>query len=387
MPTAAEIFWVFLHLGVTAYGGLAMIEPIRRRVVDDKKWLGQEEFFDGLALCQVLPGATVVQLVTYVGQRLRGPVGALAGALGFILPAFLLMLGLSWLYVRYGGLSPVKALSHGLNAVVIALLLQALWRLGKGVFRHWLDLLVSGMALLALWLKVNYLAVFFGAGFLSLALSAGENRADNPPPLASFGRVSAWREMRALMIALAICAGALGVLWYVSPLLARMAGIMLKVGVISFGGGYVMIPVLQWAVVDHLKWLTLRQFLDGILLGFVTPGPLIILAAFVGYMLSGFTGAAVATAFIFLPPILIIVALTPYYHRVKEARWMRPLIQGIPAALMGMLALVTVQMGEAAITGWKTFALMTGAAAALMVFDINLFMVIAAAAALSLVMF
>ena len=91
----------------------------------------------------------MVQLVTYVGQRLRGPAGALAGALGFILPAFLLMLGLSWLYVRYGGLSPVKALSHGLNAVVIALLLQALWRLGKGVFRHWLDLLVSGMALLA----------------------------------------------------------------------------------------------------------------------------------------------------------------------------------------------------------------------------------------------
>ena len=104
----------------------------------------------------------MVQLATYVGQRLRGPVGALAGALGFILPAFLLMLGLSWLYVRYGGLSQVKALSHGLNAVVIALLLQALWRLGKGVFRHWLDLLVGGMALLALWLKVNSWLSFSG---------------------------------------------------------------------------------------------------------------------------------------------------------------------------------------------------------------------------------
>ena len=133
MPTAAEIFWVFLRLGCTAYGGLAMIEPLRRRgVVDDKKWLCQGEFLDGLALCQVVPGATVVQLATYVGQRLRGPVGALAGALGFILPALVLMLGLSWLYKAYGGLSRVKALSTGLNAVVIALLIQTLWRLGRG---------------------------------------------------------------------------------------------------------------------------------------------------------------------------------------------------------------------------------------------------------------
>jgi chromate transporter len=387
MPTTAELFWVFFHLGVTAYGGLAMIEPIRRRVVDEKRWLDQGEFLDGLALCQVVPGATVVQLATYVGQRLRGPAGALAGALGFILPAFLLMLGLSWLYLRYGELSAVKALSRGLNAVVIALLFQAFWRLGIGVWKHWLDLLVAGLALGALWLRVNYLAVFFGAGFLRLALSAGSGGIAQPEPPASFRPGSAWPEMRALFIVLAACAGVLGVLWYANPLLAKMAGIMLKVGLISFGGGYVMIPVLQWDVVDSLRWLTLRQFLDGILLGFVTPGPLIILATFVGYVLSGLSGAVVATVFIFLPPILIIVGLTPYYQRVKEAGWMRPLIQGILAALVGMLALVTVQMGLGAITDWKTLTLMVGAAVALIVFDLNLLMVIAAAALLSLTVF
>jgi chromate transporter len=169
--------------------------------------------------------------------------------------------------------------------------------------------------------------------------------------------------------------------------MARMAGIMFKVGLISFGGGYVMIPVLQWDVVDSLKWLTLRQFLDGILLGFVTPGPLIIMATFVGYVLSGVGGATVATVFIFLPPILIVVALTPYYQRVKETRWMRHLIQGILAALVGMLALVTVQMGLGAIRDWQTFAVMAGAAAALIVFDVNLLLVVVAAAALSLMMF
>ena len=192
---------------------------------------------------------------------------------------------------------------------------------------------------------------------------------------------------RTLLVTLAASAGVLGVLWLVSPLLARMAAIMLKVGVISFGGGYAMIPILQWDVVDHLGWLTVRQFMDGLLLGYVTPGPLLILAAFVGYLVKGVSGAAVATAFIFLPPILIIMGLTPYYQRVKAARWMRPLIQGILAALVGMLALVTVQMGAAALTGWKALALMAGSAAALMVFDLNLLLVIAAAAGLSLAIF
>jgi chromate transporter len=387
MPTAAEIFWLFLHLGVTAFGGLAMIEPIRRRVVDEKKWLDQREFLDGVALCQVVPGATVVQLATYIGQHRRGVRGALAGALGFILPAFVLMLTLSCLYVRYGDLSWVTSLSKGLNAVVIALLLQALWRLGRNIARHWLNLVVAGAALAALWFKVNYLVVFFGAGLLRLALNQKEAGPAPPGPAPSSVPASTQPVMRALGLALAISAGVYGVLWLANPLLAKLSGIMLKVGAISFGGGYVMIPILQWDVVDHLQWLTLRQFLDGILLGFVTPGPIIILATFVGYVVSGLGGAAVATVAIFLPPILIVVALTPYYQRVKEARWMRPLIQGVLAALVGMLVLVTVQMGLGAVTGWKTLALMGGAALALVVFDLNLLMVIAAAAALSLMMF
>jgi chromate transporter len=365
-----------------------MIEPIRRRVVDDKKWLDQREFLDGVALCQVVPGATVVQLATYIGQRLRGPAGALAGALAFILPAFFLMLGLSWLYVRFGELSWVKALSRGLNAVVIALLLQAFWRLGKGIQKEWLDLLLAGAALGALYFQVNYLVVFVGAGLLRLVLSSTRGAPAAPGSIAADPRPgAAWSALRAVLVTLGLCAGIFGILWYANPLMASLAGIMFKVGLISFGGGYVMIPVLQWEVVDRLGWLTLRQFLDGILMGYVTPGPLIILAAFVGYIITGVAGAAVATAFIFLPPILIVVALTPYYQRVKEARWMRPLIQGILAALVGMLALVTVQMGLGAITGWPTFALMTGAAMALIVFDLNLLIVIAVAAALSLVMF
>ena len=148
-PTLREIIASFLHLGISAFGGLAMIEPVRRRVVEDKGWLSQAEFLDGLALCQMAPGATVVQLAAYAGYRLRGLPGALAAAAGFILPAFFLMLGLSFCYFRYGNISWVQAISRGLGALVIALLLQTTWRLGRAICRHWSDYLITLLALAA----------------------------------------------------------------------------------------------------------------------------------------------------------------------------------------------------------------------------------------------
>jgi chromate transporter len=170
-PSVGKIIKAFLHLGVTAYGGLAMVEPMRQRVVTEKGWLNQKEFLDGLALCQMVPGATVVQLAAYVGYRLRRTPGALAAAAGFILPAFVLMLGLSALYFTYGNIAWVKSVSRGLGVVVIALLLQAVWHLGRNVGKHWLDVGIALLALLALWFKANYLLVFAAAGLLRLSLS------------------------------------------------------------------------------------------------------------------------------------------------------------------------------------------------------------------------
>jgi chromate transporter len=166
-----------------------------------------------------------------------------------------------------------------------------------------------------------------------------------------------------------------------------MSWIFLKISVVAFGGGYVMIPVLQWDMVDHLKWLTLRQFLGGILLSFVTPGPIIILATFVGYWIKGLIGALVATVAIFLPPILIVIFLTPFYQRIKESQWMRPIIQGILAALVGMLVLVTLQMGRASLVDWQSWAIMVSAVAALVGLRVNLLWVALAAAGASLVLF
>jgi chromate transporter len=380
-----DIAGSFLYLGFTAYGGLAMVEPMRRRVVEEKAWLSPAEFLDGLALCQMLPGATMVQMATYAGYRLGRVPGALVAAAAFILPAFFLMWGLSYLYFHYGNLAWVKAVSRGLNAVVIALLLQAVVSLGQALGRQAKGYLIAILTLLALLFGINYLLVFLTAGLLGLVLKLGSSPGQGPSGGISAGPgPQAWVILAQVLVALALIGSLVLMLRHLDLLLGQMAWIFLKIGVISFGGGYVMIPVLQWEVVDHLGWLTVRQFLDGILLGYVTPGPLIILATFVGYWLKGFLGAAVATISIFLPPILMIIYLFPFYQKVKEARWMRPVIQGILAALVGMLALVTVQMGRAALTDFRSLALMAVAAAVLIRFKVKLFWVIAGAAGLSL---
>jgi len=384
-PAVWEIFKSFLHLGVTAYGGLAMVEPIRRRIVQEKGWVSQKEFLDGLALCQLLPGATVVQLATYVGQRLQQTKGALAAAAAFILPAFLLMLGLSFLYFRYGELAWVKAVSRGLGPVVIALLLQALWRFQEIIRRQWLDLGIAVLTLGALWGGFHYLLVFLGAGLLRLALGwKWSPLAVSTEPPSSGSAPAPGLGLTQVCGALAILALLVGGLWLCQYRLGVMSLIFLKIGVVAFGGGYAMIPILQWDMVDHLGWLTLRQFLDGILLGFVTPGPIIITATFIGYWIKGLLGALVATVSIFLPPILLILFLTPFYQRVKEARWMRQVIQGILAALVGMLVLVVLQMGRASLVDWKSLAILVGAVAALVPLKVNLLWVAVAAACLSL---
>jgi chromate transporter len=387
-PSVGKIITAFLHLGVTAYGGLAMVEPIRQRIVKEKGWLDQKEFLDGLALCQMVPGATVVQLAAYVGYRLRGTPGALAAAAGFILPAFVLMLGLSALYFAYGNIAWVKSVSRGLGVVVIALLLQAVWHLGRNVGKHWLDVGIALIALLALWFQANYILVFVAAGLLRLILSLSLLGDQVSPQGPTPGQeLPAGTILTHLALTLLVLAVLVGGLWRLDPKLGLMASTFFKIALVAFGGGYAMIPILQWDLVDNLGWLTLQQFLDGILLGFVTPGPIIITATFVGYWVKGLLGAIVATVAIFLPPILIIIFLTPFYQRIKEARLMRPVIQGILAALVGMLVLVTLQMGAVTLTDLKSLALMAAASLALIVFKVNLLWIVVAAAGLSLFLF
>ena len=388
-PSRLAVALAFLHLGCTAYGGLAMLAPMRRRIVEQRQWLAEHDFLDGLALCQMLPGATVVQMATYVGYRLGRTPGALAEATGFVLPAFIMMLGLSALYCHYGTLQWVQAVSRGLNAMVIALLLQALIGFGRSLGREWRAWTLAGLTFLALTLKGPYLLVFLGAAGLRLLLAGGQEAAGGPPEAPGHGvpRPGVTRLVRqtvAVAAAAVLLSAGLG---HWDPILGRMTAIFLKVVAISFGGCFVMIPILQWEVVHHWHWLTLSQFLDGILLSFVTPGPLIILAVFVGYWIKGLAGAALATGSVFLVPIALILMLLPFFQYLRGAGWMRPVLQGMVAALVCMLALVTAQMGAGALQGVPDLAILAGAALALMVFQWDLLWVALLVAGVSLLIY
>jgi len=304
------------------------------------------------------------------------------------LPAFILMLVLSFLYFKYTNISWVQAVSRGMGAVVIALLLQALWRLSQAVRKHWLDVIIAILALGAFLLRINFLVVFLMAGILRMALGlwlGPVHSRQNPPVVTT--KPSLAPTLALITLVLGGIGLAVWVLGRLHPDLGRMAQIFLKIGVVSFGGGYAMIPILQWDVVNSLNWLTLKQFMDGILLGFVTPGPIIILSTFVGYKVYGLLGAGVATIAIFLPPILLIIFLTPYYQQVKETRWMRLAIQGILAALVGMLALVTLQMGWTALRGLPDLLLTAATTVALIAFEVNLLWIVPVVIGLSLVIF
>jgi chromate transporter len=364
---------IFLHLGVSAFGGLAMLEPMRRRVVHGQAWLSPREFLDGLALCQMAPGATVVQMAAYVGYRLRGAAGGLTAAGAFILPAFFLMGGISIGYFHYGELAWVKSASRGLNALVIALLLQSLWGIGRAVGRGGIDFLVAGAALAALGGGVNYFAVFLLAGMARLGLEiwggGGKISSDEELPRPPQGEIKT-----GVIRILAAGGGLIALAWSLArldPILGQMTGIFLKIGAISFGGGYVMIPILQWEVVDRLGWLTLKQFLDGILLSYV------------GYLVKGLPGAILSTLGVFLPPVLIIFLLFPFYEQIKASRWVRPVLQGILAALVAMLALVTLEVGRQALSHWKDLAVLAGGGSALLLLRVNLLWVAGAVAVVS----
>lgn len=232
----AKIALAFLHLGLTAFGGLAMVEPMRKMAVDKQGWLRQEELMDGLAWCQVLPGAMVVQLGAYIGYRLRRVTGAFIAAASFILPAFILMSVLSFLYFRYTDISWVQAVSRGMSAVVIALLLQALWRLSQAVRKHWLDAVIALLALGAFGLRVNFLLVFLVAGFLRMALGLWlwpVHVPQNSPVIiakARWGPTLAQATLVLFGIGLAVWG-----LGRLHPDLGRRAQIFLKIGVVAFG--------------------------------------------------------------------------------------------------------------------------------------------------------
>jgi len=339
-PSPRTIFLAFLRLGLTSFGGPAMVAYIRTMAVKKKRWLSGDSFNDGVALCQAIPGATAMQSAAYVGLQTRGFFGAAAAYMGFGLPAFVFVLVLAIVYQIGHGAPLVLSLLDGLRAVVVALIANAAVGFAQTTVKKWWSVAVVAGAAAALYFKVSPIFVILAATALGIVLPL-ERPAPAAPP--QVGRRHSY--VRHLVVLAAITAVALGVLAAVDRPLLQVGLTMLRIDLFAFGGGFASIPLMQHEFVDVHHWVSAKVFIDGIAIGQITPGPIVTTATFVGYVYLGLVGAVVATICIFLPSFVVLVFVAPYFDRLRRNRYFNRAIAGILLSFVGLLLAVTVRLG------------------------------------------
>lgn len=337
-----SLFLRFLKFGSLAWGGpAAQIQMISKECVDEEGWVDQETFKKTLAVFQVLPGPEAHELCVYFGRIRGGKAGAFMAGLGFMLPGFILMLGLSVLYVEVGLSDKFDGVFEGVQAAVGALVAMAIVRLGRK-FIHDVPLFLIAAASMGVTLGFEL------SFFLALALSGIAYWA-----WCSRGRLSGSNSISlpsAWLIAGVTAAITL-------PLTATIFFEGLKAGLLTFGGAYTVVPFLQGVAVDNHHWLTNEEFLDGIALGGILPAPLIIFSTFVGYLAGGMAGALAMTFGIFLPAFVLPIFFHHQLVAIAESPRIRPFLLGVAAGVIGLIAAVTVQILEVGVTNVLTLAI------------------------------
>ncbi|HET8815087.1 MAG TPA: chromate efflux transporter [Solirubrobacterales bacterium] len=346
-----SIFVRFLKFGLLAWGGpAAQIAMIKRECVDEEGWVSEETFRKTLAVYQVLPGPEAHELCVYFGRLRGGKLGGFAAGLGFMLPGFLLMLGLSILYVEANLAGHLEELFYGLSAAVGALIARALVRLGPTFVTDVpLAIIAVGAFALTLFVSASFVLVLLGAGIAyELWTNGGRWR----------GRTISFSIGPAAVVAVAL--GTITV-----SLSAAIFWEGLKAGLLTFGGAYTVIPFLQESAVEGRHWLTESQFVDGLAIGGILPAPLIIFSTFVGYLAGGLVGGIAMTLGIFLPAFVFPI----FFHRglvaVAENPRIRPFLLGVAAAVVGLIAAVAVSIVETSVVDVPTAILALGAFLAL----------------------
>jgi len=380
LPSLTDLFLLFLRLGATAFGGPAMIPYVGEFVVKRKKWMDPQTFKGGVVLAQSIPGATLMQTVAYVGLQKRGLPGALVSYIGFGLPAFLLMLGFSAVYAAYGSLPRVTSVFSGLQVIVIAIVANATYTFGRSSIKHYIHVLLAVASALAFWVGVSPFYVILGAALAGICLLKGtpetqpskiQKKRISPIPVASL---------------LAILATGLAFLYLVRPDLLRLVLLMMKVDLFAFGGGFASLPLMLQEVVHVRGWMDAQTFMDGIALGQVTPGPIVITAAFVGYLTHRVLGAIVATVGIFGPSFVLVILIEPFFNRLKSSAVFLKATQGVLASFVGLLLYVVIRFSIA--VPWDLFRVLIVLASLIALFEkVDLLYIVLIGAALSLALF
>jgi len=362
-----ELAALFLKLGTISFGGpAAHIALMEAEVVRKRQWLTRQQFLDLLGAANLIPGPTSTEMAINLGFVRAGWMGLCVAGASFILPAALITGAFAWAYVRFGALTQAVSVLGGIKAAVIAVIAIAIWRLGKTAVKSVGLAVLGGLALSAFLLGVNPIAILFGGGLLGmLALRAASFRAAGAllvsPLLAQRGSgMSAamrtwapwWRRPGAVAVTSA-AAGAIAA----RPSIYRIGLFFLKVGAVLYGGGYVLLAFLEQGLVQQHAWLTHQQLLDAVAIGQFTPGPVLSTATFIGYILGGAPGAAVATVGIFLPSFFYVGLLAPVLFRLRQSAWMAAFLDSVNVCAVALMGGVTFRLAADALRGWPSWGI------------------------------
>jgi chromate transporter len=336
-PSIVRLFLAFLRLGSTSFGGPSIVVYIRRMAVEKYRWLGAESLLEGIALCQILPGATAMQTAAYVGFMVRGIAGAAASFIGFGLPAFILMMVFSALYMRTQNLPAVASAFSGLQAIVVAIIANAAVSFGRTTLKDWKSVEISLAAAVMYAFKLHPVVVILYAMLLGIMLRVDIAALKSPID-------STFHRSRNGVLALLAFAAAfyIPIFFFFRPLF-KLASVMSVVNLFSFGGGFSCIPLMLHEVVDVQHWMDGPAFNNGIVLGQVTPGPIMITATFVGYLSHGPWGGVIATIGIFLPSFFLVVWIAPYFKRLLASSYFVTVAGGAICSFVGLLVTVGVR--------------------------------------------
>jgi chromate transporter len=358
-----ELAALFLKLGTIAFGGpAAHIAMMEDEVVRRRRWMTNDEFLDLLGATNLIPGPNSTEMAIHIGHRRAGWKGLLVAGGSFILPAVLIVIGFAWAYVRYGSIPEVKGVLYGVKPVIIAIVMQALWSLGHASIKTKFLAVIGITGIILTFLGLHELLVLLGAG---LAVAATQLTT---------------RSIKGQNSFLSLISGSPLILFLQSGGTTATAALFsltllffffLKVGAVLYGSGYVLLAFIRADLVNRWHWLTESQLLDAIAVGQVTPGPVFTTATFIGYVLGGTKGAAVATVGIFLPAFVFVAISGPLVPRIRRSPTAGAFLDGVNAAAMSLMVVVTYQLGRAAIIDLPTIALAVISGALLVGFRLN----------------
>ena len=348
----SEVVRYFLRLGFLGFGGpVALVGQMERELVAGRGWLTREQMREAIAICQSLPGPLAIQVGIYISYLRAGQKGAWAGGAAFILPNFLIVAALGAVYVHFGAVDTLTAIFYGVSPAVIALILHSGYRLARLGMEHWLQwVLAAACFVVTVLLRAEVALLFIGAGAVGLCYYGTLLRRARPSRL-----LPAIAPAAAAPVAHAASLSTVG----------KLLLFFLKAGALTFGSGLVIVPFLQQGIVQHYGWLSERDFFIAVAVGMISPGPVVITATFVGYLVAGFWGALAATIGIFLPSFLLVLIAAPLLARHRENRDVQGFVKGAYAAAIGTILGACVLLGRIAIGDWFTVAILVASIAAL----------------------